>query len=114
MKGDGEIYGICLTFLCDDGRNAVAQIEMGCGVDGIDRYKFGDKSNRVWVLQSLKMCMGSFVRSVGIVVQEKEDICVMMEEMQWHKSRWVVGLVGSTDTSLMSTVSNCSTFPWSD
>jgi len=76
MKGDGEIYGICLTFLCDDERNAVAQIEMGCGVDGIDRYKFGDKSNRVWVLQSLKMCMGSFVRSVGIVVQEKEDIKV--------------------------------------
>jgi len=42
------------------------------------------------------------------------DVCVMMEEMQSHKSRWVVGLVGSTDTSLMSTVSNCSTFPWSD
>jgi len=27
-------------YLCDDGRNAVAQIEMGCGVGGVDRYKF--------------------------------------------------------------------------
>jgi hypothetical protein len=43
--------------------DAVARIEIGCGVDEIDRYKVGDKSNRVWVLQALKMGMGSFVRS---------------------------------------------------
>ena len=41
-------------------------------MDGIDRYRFGDKSNRRWVVQAFeKSCMGSLVRSVGIVVQKK-------------------------------------------
>ena len=41
---------------------------------GIDRYKLGDKSNRRWVVQAFeKLCMGSLVRSIGIVVQKKKN-----------------------------------------
>jgi len=49
-------------------------MKIGCGVDGVDKYEFGNKSNRVWVLEAFENLQGSFVRSVGIVVQEKEDI----------------------------------------
>jgi hypothetical protein len=33
-------YMAFVDVLCDDGRNAVAQIEIGCGVGGVDRYSF--------------------------------------------------------------------------
>jgi len=44
MKGDGDIWHL-LKFLCDDGRNAVAQIEIDYGLMGLTDTSLG--TNRI-------------------------------------------------------------------
>ena len=61
----------CMAFddvLCGDGRNTVAPMKLMGSTDT------SWETNRIF--KRLKICMGSFVRSVGFVVQEKEDIKV--------------------------------------
>ena len=55
-----------------------------CGVDGIDKYEFGDKSNRVWVLEAFENVQGSFVRSFVRLGSSCKRRKILRYERRWR------------------------------